>query len=82
MRSLIGNPVGVATEIGGHFQPGKDKIVRKVVGPVCKAIWPDKTDIEVGLICDCDPRNARRYLSGELKIPSVLLAAINVELVK
>lgn len=82
MRALVGNPVGVATEIGGHFKPGTDRIVRTLVGPVCKVIWPGKTDVEIALICGCDPRNARRYLSGELPIPAVLLAAINVELVK
>jgi hypothetical protein len=82
MRSSFGNPAAVASEIGGHPCPGKDRIVRTLVGPVCKVIWPGKTDVEVALICDCDPRNARRYLSGELPIPSILLAAINIELVK
>lgn len=82
MRSLIGAPVGVATEIDGQFRPGKDRIVRTLVGPVCKLLWPDKTDANVAVICGCDPRNARRYLSGELPIPAVLLAAICAELVK
>lgn len=82
MHALFGNSTAVAREIGGHFTQGQDRIVRTIVGPVCKAIWPDKTDAAVAVICDCNPRNARRYMSGELPIPAVLLAAINVELVR
>ena len=77
-------PFGVAsaTEIDGQFCPSKDRIVKSLVGPVCKLCWPDKTDIEVALVCGCDPRNARRYMSGELPIPAKLLTAINVKLVE
>lgn len=82
MRTSFGNSDAVAREIGGHFRPGTDKIVKSHVGPVCKAIWPHKTDIYVAEICHCDPRNARRYLSGELPIPAILLVAINAELVR
>lgn len=75
----------VSREIGGHIEPtakNQDKIVRTLVGPVCRVIWPEKTDAQIAVICSCDPRNGRRYLSGELPIPAVLLAAINAELVK
>lgn len=82
MSVSFGNATAVAREIGGHFRPGTDKIVRTVVGAVCKAIWPDKTDVHVASICRCDPRNARRYISGELPIPAPLLVAINNELVR
>lgn len=85
MKAVFGNAIATAKEIDGHFDPSKprkDIIVRTLVGPVCRAIWPDKTDANVAVICRCDPRNARRYLSGELPIPAALLAAINVELVK
>lgn len=82
MHGVFGNPAVVAKEIGGQFRPGADRIVRTVVGSVCKAIWPEKTDVHVAAICDCDPRNARRYLSGEIPIPAVLLVAINSELVR
>jgi hypothetical protein len=82
MSALFGNSSAVATEIGGQFRPGQDKYVRSLVGPVCKVIWPEKTDHQVACICDCDPRNARRYMSGELPIPAVLLAAINNAIVK
>ena len=81
MHGPFGNSEKIAIEIGGHFRPGADRIVKSVVGPVCKAIWPHKTDTHVATICKCDPRNARRYLSGELPIPQVLLVAINIELV-
>ncbi len=82
MRSPIGNPAVVTTEIGGQFRPGKDKIVQSLVGPVCKAIWPDKTDAHVAAVCGCDPRSARRYLSGELPIPAILIVAINLALIR
>jgi hypothetical protein len=80
MEGSFGNSRVIAREIGGQFRQGTDRIVKTVVGPVCKAIWPDKTDTEVAVICGCDPRNARRYMSGELPIPVKLLIAINVRL--
>jgi hypothetical protein len=85
MHGTLQNRVDEAREIGGRpcpNAPSADRIVRTIVGRICKIIWPDKTDAHVAAICGCDPRNARRYLSGELPIPAVLLAAINVELVK
>ena len=82
MRTSFGNPVVVAREIGGHFESSKDKIVRTVVGPVCTAIWGPSADAHVAVICDCSPRNARRYLSGEIPIPAPLLHAINGELLR
>lgn len=82
MRSVFGNPVGVATEIDGLFKPLTDKFVQPLAGPVCKAIWPEKTDVHIAAICGCDPRNARRYMSGELPIPAILVAAIVVAITK
>lgn len=82
MRSPFGNPVAVATEIDGQFRPDTDKIVRRKFGAVAKAIWPDKTDIEIAAIADCDPRTARRYLSGEFEAPAIVIAAIIVEITK
>jgi hypothetical protein len=83
MRAVFGNPQAVAREIGGHFCPSDksaDEYVQSPVGPVCKVLWPEKTDVKIAVICKCDPRNARRYMSGELPIPAVLLTAINVRL--
>jgi hypothetical protein len=82
MHGAFRNSATVATEIGGQMRPRKDKTVRTLVGPVCKAIWPDKTDAHIAAICRCDPRNARRYLSGELPVPAILIVAINAELVR
>lgn len=85
MHGVFGKSSTGAPQIGGHPRPDgpvADRIVRTLVGPVCKVIWPEKTDAQIAVICCCDPRNARRYLSGELPMPSVLLAAINSELVK
>jgi hypothetical protein len=82
MRSVLQERLTEQREIGGHFATGSARIVRTVVGQVCKAIWGDCTDAKVAVICDCSVRNARRYLSGELPLPVQLLVAINVELTK
>lgn len=81
MHGTLRAEVAGATKIDGHLPPGVDKNVPHVVGEVCRAIWKRKTDRMVAAICDCDPRNARRYFKGELPIPSVLLVAINNKLV-
>lgn len=75
---VFGNSEIIAKEIGGQFRPGKDEIVLSVVGAVCKAIWKDKTDFAIAEICSCDPRNARRYMSGELPPPPKLLIAVQI----
>lgn len=85
MHGTLRAEVAGAIKIDGHLPPRQncaDKNVPHVVGEVCKAIWKGKTDAVVAVICDCDPRNARRYFKGELPIPSVLLAAINNRLVE
>lgn len=82
MLGTLQTSVDEARKIEGQIRQGTDRIVRTLVGPVCKVIWPEKTDAQIAVICSCDPRNARRYLSGELPIPAVLLSAINAELVK
>lgn len=82
MHGPFGNSEAAAREIGGQFCPAKDRIVKTLVGPICKLCWPENTDAHVATICGCDPRNARRYLSGELPIPAKLLTAINIELVR
>jgi hypothetical protein len=80
MHGAFGNPSEVAKEIGGQFSSTKDRIVKSLVGPICKLCWPDNTDAHVATICGCDPRSARRYMSGEIPIPSKLMAAINVRM--
>ncbi len=82
MRHVYGNAFATATEIGGQFRHNADEFVQSPVGLVCKALWPGKTDAHIATICQCDPRNARRYLSGELPIPAILIAAINCRLVQ
>ena len=82
MRTVYEREIANAAKISGQIAAGVDTFVRSPVGPVCKALWPIKTDAHVAAICGCDPRNARRYMSGEIPMPSILLAAINVELVK
>lgn len=82
MHGPFGNPDRVASEIGGQFRPGQDKIVRRLFGPVAKVIWPTNTDAHVAAIAGCDPRTARRYLSGEFEAPAIVIAAIIVEITK
>jgi hypothetical protein len=77
MRAVFGNPVAVATEIQGRFRPGRDKIVTRYFGVVARALWPDKTAAHVAAICDCDERQAKRYLSGEYPVPYIMLRHIN-----
>jgi hypothetical protein len=80
MRTVYERKIAEAAKIEGRISAGTDRFVQSLVGPVCRAIWPDKTDAHVAAICGCDPRNARRYMSGEIPLPSILLAAINVKL--
>lgn len=80
MRTVYEREIARASKIEGRIATGADIFVQSPVGPVCKVLWPSKTDVEVAIICGCDPRNARRYMSGEIAIPAVLLTAINVKL--
>ena len=80
MQSVYERQVAEATKIEGRISTGEDRFVQSPVGPVCKILWPGKTDAQIAVICNCDPRNARRYMSGEIPIPAILLAAINTKL--
>lgn len=82
MRTVYEREIANAAKIEGRISAGPDIFVRSLVGPVCKVIWPEKTDAHVAAICGCDPRNARRYMSGEIPIPSILLTAINIEIIR
>lgn len=82
MRTVYEREIANAAKIEGRISTGADIFVQSPVGAVCRALWPGKTDVEVAIICGCDPRNARRYMAGEIPIPSILLAAINVALTK
>lgn len=77
MRSPFGNSEVVATEIQGRFRPGRDKIVTRKFGVIARAIWPEKTAFHVAAICDCDERQAKRYLSGEYAVPYIMARYIN-----
>ncbi len=80
MRTVYERELANAAKISGQIASGADRFVQSPVGPVCKILWPECTDAQIAVICGCDPRSARRYMSGEIPIPAVLLAAINVRL--
>lgn len=82
MRTVYEREIASAAKIEGRIATGLDGFVQSPVGPVCKVLWPSKTDAHVAAICGCDPRNARRYMVGEIPIPSILLAAIVVEITR
>ena len=77
MRTAFGNSEVVAIEINGKFRPGVDKIVHRKFGVIAKALWPEKTEFNVAAICDCDERQARRYIKGEYPVPYVMLREIS-----
>lgn len=77
MRSPFGNREAVAREIGGHFEPGLDKIVQPPkFGAVCKVLWPTDTDAHIAAIGKVETRTARRWLAGEYEPPVVVLLAV------
>lgn len=80
MHGTLQKRVDQARKIEGQIASGADRIVQSLVGPVCRVLWPECTDANVATICGCDPRSARRYMSGEIPIPAILLVAINVKL--
>lgn len=82
MRAMFGNPVTVASEIGGQYRPGTDKIVRRKFGLVAKVLWPEKTDAQLAAIAGADVRTARRWISGEFEAPAIVIAAIIMEITK
>lgn len=79
MHGAFGNPDVVATEIGGQFRPGKDRIVRRLFGPIAKVIWPHNTEAHVATVAKCDVRTARRWISGEFDAPAYVWGVMWVE---
>lgn len=77
-------PFGVASaiEIERRKQTCPDKIVRPMVGPVCKVLWPFKTAAHVATIIGSTERHASRIIAGEFEAPGSLIAAIIVEITR
>jgi hypothetical protein len=80
---VFGNREIIASEIGGNYRPGKDKIVRpyKWVG-VFRHLHKSKADVEFAAITGKDQRTGRRYFEGEHEPPGAIVAAIVAELFK
>ena len=77
MHGPFGNSEVVAREIQGRFRPGQDKIVLRKFGLIAKALWPEKTAANVAAICNCDERQAKRYITGEYPIPYIMVRHVN-----
>jgi hypothetical protein len=83
VRSFVGNPVAVATEIDCRYRQGTDKIVSAGrFGTVAKALWPFKTAAHLASIAGSNERTAARWLSGEFEPPGIIIAAIVLEITK
>jgi len=82
MRAGCGEFSTVATEIGGQFRPGTDKIVRPLFGPVAKVVWLGNTDACIAAIADADVRTARRWISGEFDAPPIVYAHMWVRIIE
>jgi hypothetical protein len=83
MHGVFGNPENVAREIGGQFQPGRDKIVTplKWVG-IARHLWPRKTAAHLASIAGKDERTGKRWLEGDHEPPGCIIAAIVAEMFK
>lgn len=77
MHGQFGNPRAVEREIQGQFSPSRDKIVTRKFGIVAKALWPEKTAFYIAEVCNCDERQAKRYLTGEYPVPYIMVRRIN-----
>jgi len=83
VRSPFGNPVAVAMEMQGHWNPEKDILVPPLkFAAVARLLWPLKTAAHLASIAGKDERTAKRWLSGEYEPPAIIIAAIIVEITK
>jgi hypothetical protein len=83
MRGVFGNPDVVASEIGGQYRPGRDKIVPPPkFAAVCRVLWPVNTAAHIAAIAGKDERTGKRWLAGEFEAPAVVYAAIFQEMLK
>ena len=82
MHSTFGNSQAVASEIGGHFRQGTDKIVSRKFGAVAKILWPHKTAAHLAVIANTNERTAARWLAGEFEPPAIIISAIIIEITK
>lgn len=51
-------------------------------GKVVRTLWPGNTEEKLAAIADVDVRTARRWIAGEFEAPSIIIAAIIVEITK
>lgn len=82
MHGAFGNSSTVATEIGGQFRPGVDKIVQPLFGPVAKVVWPNDTEAFIAAIAKVDVRTARRWLAGDTDADPLVYAEMWVKIIK
>lgn len=83
MRAVFGSADAVASEIGGRFRPGRDKIVPpSKFSAVCKVLWPLNTAACIAAIAGKDERTGKRWLSGEFQADPIVYATIMLEITK
>lgn len=83
MREPFGNSGNSASGNGGHFRPGRDKIVPPTkFTAVCRVLWPLNTAANIAAIAGKDERTGKRWLAGEFEAPACVYAAIFAEMLK
>ncbi len=76
------SPALAPSEIDGSFARAR-KFSSKpcLFGECARLVW-DKPDAVIASIAGCSPRAARDYLNGKVAVPSIVLAALNVEITR
>jgi hypothetical protein len=81
MHGVLRGQPSVASEMQGHFVPGRDKIA-----PLpewvwwARHCWPSKTAAHLATLSGKDERTAKRWLAGEFEPPKVVMAALVAKL--
>ncbi len=71
-----------SSKIDGSFPSWPEVIFQpRDTRALCDLFWL-KPDIALGLICDVSDRASREYLNGNVPLPSIALAAINLAITK
>ena len=70
-----------SAEIDGRFARGRKQTSKCLFGRVAELVW-DKPDTAIAVIANVSDRAARDYLNGKVPAPSIVIAALIVEITK